>query len=109
MDVVDNIRTQMNDGWELFPEWIKELFLPIKEVVIILLDKQMEIMARDTVLLQQCSVDETAERKAEFNIAKQSIIDAIDSIITYREENDPMNSPEAQAEILLYNQQRLLL
>lgn len=109
MNVVDNIRTQMNDGWELFPEWIKELFLPIKEVVIILLDKQMEVMARDTVLLQRCSVDETAERQAEFNIAKQSIIDAINSIITYNEENNPLNSPEAQAEILLYNQQRLLL
>lgn len=109
MDVVSNIRTEMNNGWELFPEWIKELFLPIKEVVIILLDKQMEVMAKDTVLLQRCSVDEPAERQAEFNIAKQSIIDAIDSIITYKEENDPMNSPEAQAEILLFNQKRLLL
>jgi len=109
MDVVDNIRTQMNDGWELFPEWIKELFLPIKEVVVILLDKQMEVMARDTVILQQCPVDETAERKAEFDIAKQSIVDAINSIITYKEENNPLNSPEAQAEILLFNQKRLLL
>jgi hypothetical protein len=94
MNVVDNIRTEMNNGWELFPEWIKELFLPIKEVVILLLDEEMEALARDTVALQQCSVDETAERQSEFNTCKQSILDGIDSIIAYRDANDPTKKPD---------------
>jgi len=100
MDVVSNIRTEMNNGWELFPDWIKELFLPIKEVVIMLLDEEMDTLARDTVLLQQCSVDETIERQAEFNDAKQSIVDAIDIIIQYKFDNDPMRRPEIIEQVL---------
>lgn len=99
MDVVSNIRTEMNNGWELFPEWIKEVFLPIKEVVIMLLDQNQDTLARDTVLLQRCSVDETAERQAEFDIAKQSIVDAINVIIQYKYNSDPMRRPEVQEEV----------
>jgi hypothetical protein len=99
MDVVSNIRTEMNNGWEQFPEWIKEVFLPIKDVVIILLDQNQDTLARDTVLLQRCSVDETAERQAEFNVAKQSIIDAINGIIQFKYDNDPMRRPEVQEEV----------
>ena len=97
MDVVRNIRSEMNTGWELFPEWIRDIFLPIKEVVVMLLDKEdteMAILARDTVAIQQCSVDETAERQSEFNTAKQSILDAINSIIAYRDANDFTKTPE---------------
>jgi hypothetical protein len=97
MNVVRDIRTEMNNGWELFPEWIKEIFLPIKEVVVLLLDKddtEMAILARNTVSIQQCSIDETADRQAEFIVAKQSIIDAINGIIDYRDANDPTKTPE---------------
>jgi|688.fasta_scaffold822047_2 hypothetical protein len=110
MDVVDNIRTEMNNGWELFPEWIKEVFLPIKEIVIMLLDKEdteMITLARDTVAIQNCSVDETAERQAEFIIAKQSIIDAINSIIAYRDANDPTKTPEFIEAARLARERRL--
>jgi hypothetical protein len=106
MDIVSNIRTEMNNGWELFPEWIKEVFLPIKEVVILLLDKEMEVLARDTVLLQRCSANETVERQAEFNVAKQSIVDAINSIINYKEVNNPMNSPAMIEELRLASERR---
>jgi len=111
MDVVRNIRTEMNNGWELFPEWIKEVFLPIKEVVIMLLDKddtEMAILARDTVSIQQCSVDETVERQAEFSDAKQSIIDAINGIIDYRDANDPTKTPEFIEMCRLLDEERRL-
>jgi hypothetical protein len=94
MDVVSNIRTEMNNNWELFPEWIQEIFLPIKEVIILLLDQGMEILARDTVAIQQCPVSETIERQNEFNACKQSVIDGINNIIDYKNINNPMNSPE---------------
>lgn len=94
MDVVSNIRTEMNNGWELFPEWVKEIFLPIKEVVVLLLDKEMEELARDTVAIQQCPADETIERQNEFNLCKQSVLNGIDSIIAYKDVNNPMKSPE---------------
>lgn len=94
MDVVSNIRSEMNSGWELFPEWIKELFLPIKDVVVLLLDEEKEELARSVVAIQQCSEDETIERQNEFNLCKQSVLNGIDSIITYKVANDPMNSPE---------------
>jgi hypothetical protein len=106
MDVVSNIRTEMNNGWELFPEWIKELFLPIKEVVILLLDQGMEVLARDTVNLQQCPVDETIERQDEFNACKQSIIDGINSIINYKDASNPMNSPAVIEELRLATERR---
>jgi hypothetical protein len=99
MNIVDSIRTEMNNGWELFPEWIKEVFLPIKEVVILLLDQNQDTLARDTVLLQRCSTDETEERQAEFDIAKQSIVDAINGIIQYKYDNDPMRQPEVLEQI----------
>ena len=106
MDVVSNIRAEMNNGWELFPEWIKELFLPIKEVVILLLDQGMEVLARDTVNLQQCPIDENIERQDEFNVCKQSIIDGINSIITYKDANNPMNSPAVIEELRLATERR---
>ena len=106
MDVVSNIRTEMNNGWELFPEWIKEVFLPIKEVVILLLDEEMEVLARDTVIIQQCPVDETVERQNEFNACRQSIIDGINSIINYKDANNPMNSPVVIEELRLAAERR---
>jgi len=76
MDVVNTIRSEMNNSWELFPEWIKELFLPIKEIVVMLLDEEkteMITLARNTVAIQQCSAEEATERREEFNTCKQSI------------------------------------
>lgn len=110
MDVVSNIRTEMNNGWELFPEWIKEIFLPIKEIVVMLLDKEdteMVILARDTVAIQQCSANETTERQSEFTTAKQSIMDAINSIIAYRDANDPTKTPEFIEAARLARERRL--
>lgn len=99
MDVVDNIRTEMNNGWELFPEWVKEIFLPIKEVVVLLLDEEKEELARDTVAIQQCPAGETIERHNEFNLCKQSVINGINNIISYKEANDITKTPEFIEEI----------
>jgi len=106
MDVVSNIRTEMNNGWELFPEWVKEAFLPIKEVVVLLLDEKMEELARDTVAIQQCPMGETIERQDEFNACKQSVINGINSIISYKDANNPMNSPAVIEELRLAVERR---
>lgn len=106
MNVVNTIRSEMNNSWELFPEWIKDIFLPIKETVVLLLDKEMEVLARDIVNLQQCPVDETIERQDEFSRCKQAVIDGINSIIDYKDANNPMNSPEVIEELRIARERR---
>jgi hypothetical protein len=103
----EETRTQMNEAYFSLPQWIADEFLPVKDVVSLLLDENQDEIAVSLVNAIPIPANITETQTTEFISAKTAMISGIQSLIAIAEQENPLNSAETLAILELAAQRRL--
>lgn len=87
----------MNSAFLALPEWLRVPFLPMRDTLAILFDKEEDALARQVINAIPQPAGWTVEQLAEFDLAKSAILSSIDALIADTIANDPNLTPEARA------------
>lgn len=93
----DDLRSELGLYFASLPEWIREPFAPIREVIALLLDKERDDLAREVVASVGIPENLLEGQAEEFITAKGGILSKLDALITYTTSQDYFNSPEVKA------------
>jgi hypothetical protein len=87
----------MNAAFLALPEWLRVPFLPMRDTLTILFDKEEDALARQVINAIPQPAGWTVEQLAEFDSAKGAILSSIDALIADVIANDPNLTPESRA------------
>jgi hypothetical protein len=99
-------RAAMNAAFESLPEWLREPFTPVRDAVILLLDRGLDETAKGLVEVIQCPTEWNSEQEAMFTQVRASMLSGIDALIAATEAADPLRSPEALEMVALATERR---
>lgn len=102
----ESIRSSMNAAFLALPEWLRVPFLPMRDTLTILFDKEEDALARQVINAIPQPAGWTVEQLSEFDLAKAAILSSIDALIADTIANDPNLTPEARAYSALTNAAR---
>jgi hypothetical protein len=87
----------MNAAFLALPEWLRVPFLPMRDTLTILFDKEEDALARQVINAIPQPAGWTVEQLDEFDVAKAAILSSIDALIADTIANNPLLSAESRA------------